>query len=202
MTRTFPGLLLLFLSTMLPAWAGESRFTISLDAVTRAVVAAHPEVAIAEVRLPASIVSRLAAPTLAVGRLEPSGSPASSDTEPRAARVRLNCEGDAVCLPFYATVLLARGATLPRGESGTPARLSPSLAAEASGAQRTASPLPALRSGARAQMLIDSGHLHLRFPVTCLEAGAPGVTIRVRGQAAGLVYQAAVIDGATVRGTL
>ena len=51
-------------------------------------------------------------------------------------------------------------------------------------------------------MVIDSGRLHLRIPVTCLSGGAVGSTIRVAGPAHTKVFEAAVLDNGTVRGEL
>ncbi len=51
-------------------------------------------------------------------------------------------------------------------------------------------------------MVIDSGLLHIRVPVTCLQSGATGSIIRVAGPARRKVYEAAIVDSATVRGTL
>ena len=155
--------------------------------VVDAVLAAHPDLAGTVIELPAPVNASTAAPVLSAGPLERWS--ASSST----ARVRLQCQGQGVCLPFYAIV-----------------HLSPTAAALAGGSPRASekpnqtspSPSPAIHTGQRASLLIDSGLLHLRVPVTCLQAGAIGSTIRVAGPGRRMIYEAAVLDGATLRGKL
>ncbi len=148
---------------------------IHLEDATRAVLAAHPELAGASIELPTSIPTRDPAPALQAGPIERWGAASGS-----LAHVRLRCDSDTTCRPFYATVHLA---------PGTPA---PALVKAES----------ILRPGTHASMLIDSGRIHLRIPVTCLGSGAPGAQIRVAGPKNARYYQATVVDETTVRGTL
>ncbi len=168
---------------------------IDTAAVRQAVVAAHPELAGAVLELPASVPSHEAAPALLAGPLQPWTGSKSAGAP--SGRVLLHCEEKDACLPFY---VLVRGS---EPGSHPEATLPPSPARESS-VVRTGGGLPAraVRPGQRASLLIDSGRLHLRIPVTCLESGEVGNTIRVSGSARGIVYQAAVVDGSTVRGTL
>ncbi len=101
-----------------------------------------------------------------------------------------------MCLPFYALVHLA--ASEP-AEGGRPALGAAASATQAVARQENA---PVLRIGQRASMVIDSGLLHLRIPVTCLQGGAVGSTIRVAGPGRSKIFEAAVLDGTTVRGNL
>ncbi len=146
---------------------------IHLENATRAVLAAHPELAGASVELPAAIPARDPNPTLQAGPIERWGTG-------ELAHVRLHCDSDAACRPFYVTVHLSSTA-----QAAIPAK-----------------PLAALRPGTHASMLIDSGRIHLRIPVTCLGSGAPGALIRVAGPKNIRFYQATVVDDTTVRGTL
>ncbi len=149
--------------------------------VTRAVVAANPELAGASVELPAAVSTREAAPELEAGPVERW----SADTP--IAHVRVRCVHGAACRPFYATVHLSAAP----GQAAT----KPKQTADADQAQT-------LRPGAHAALVIDSGRIHLRIPVTCLGGGAPGAPIRVAGPKNARVYQATVVDGTTVRGVL
>ena len=173
------GLLILPSAALPPSTQGEIR----LADVPHAVLAAHPELAGASVDLPMVIPAREPAPVLEAGPVEhwPAGAL-------QTVHVRVHCASEAVCRPFYATVHLQGTA-----QAELPARPVQALDALPSGA---------LRPGAHAAMLIDSGRIHLRIPVTCLSGGAPGTPIRVAGSRNARIYQAKVVDSATVRGEL
>ena len=166
---------------------GTDAYRIAATHVAAAVLAVHPELAGDAIEMPAPVEANTAAPVLRAGPLERwSG---SSTT----ARVRLRCQGEGVCLPFYATVHLS-----PASETIK----QPSRTASTTPAQAPPSPPAAMHIGQRASLLIDSGLLHLRVPVTCLQAGAVGSTIRVAGPNRRIIYEAAIIDGVTLRGAL
>lgn len=173
-------LTLLFSTAALTAFAADRPQSYLLDpeAATHAVLAAHPELAGDAMELARRIVLREPAPSLQVGPVERSGA---------IGRVRVRCGAETACLPFYVLVHLP-AAQIPAAYRQTQPSASEST--------------PVLRSGDRTSMVIDSGLLHLRVPVTCLQAGVVGSTIRVTGPARGKVYQAAVIDRTTVRGSL
>ena len=158
--------------------AGSRSYPIRLEQVVRAVLAAHPELAGDAIALPEALAAREDAPALEAGPVERWSDGAGM------GHVRLRCQSESVCLPFYASVHL-----LP-SQIGGP---KPGLPGAAE---------PGLRAGERASMVIDSGRLHLRIPVTCLSSGAVGSTIRVAGPAHSKVYEAAVVDQITVRGNL
>jgi hypothetical protein len=173
------------------AASGSPVYSIRAEDAAHAVLAAHPELAGDQIELPSSIETREAAPVLEAGPLErwavPARMGAGTGESATAARgrVRLRCQTENTCLPFYVWVHL-------------PASDAPALPGSVQARQSD----PVLRTGAHASMLIDSGLLHLRVPVTCLQGGSVGATIRVAGPARGRVYQVAIIDRATVRGSL
>ncbi len=177
--KTLP--VLLGISGALPQAFGASpmSYPIRLDQVVRAIVAAHPELAGDAVRIPENVAARDRAPMLEAGREE-----RWSDGD-GTAHVRVRCQNESVCLPFYASVHLA-----------------PSQTAAHEPSARVEQPVPVLRAGEHASMVIDSGRLHLKVPVTCLSSGAVGSTIRVAGPARMKVFEVSVLDGATVRGEL
>ncbi len=162
----------------LPALAADRPQTYALDgeAATHAVLVAHPELAGNSIELATHIVVREPAPVLEAGPVERSGA---------EGRVRVRCQAESACLPFYVLVHLPPAQALPSRQTLAPSDNT-----------------PVLRSGDHTSMVIDSGLLHLRLPVTCLQAGGVGSTIRVAGSVRGKVYQADVIDRSTVRGSL
>ncbi len=177
--------LLVLPSAALPAQGSQ----IQVADATRAIVAAHPELAGAPVELPAAILTREAAPSLEAGPVEHWPASAAS-----LGRIRMRCADDTICRPFYATVHLAAAQAQTAPEPGKGA------AAHTSAVVPTPSDM--LHPGAHASLVIDSGRIHLRIPVTCLGSGAPGAPIRVAGPKNARIYQATVVDGATVRGVL
>ncbi len=162
------------------AQAGPGAYRITGDRAAAAVAAAHPELSGDAIELPVPIAADTAAPLLSAGPVERWGASAT-------ARVCLQCQGAGVCLPFYAIVhLQSAPASKPEGSAPVP----------------RSEPPAAMHVGQRASLLIDSGMLHLEVAVTCLQAGAVGSTIRVAGPGRRIIYKAAVLDGATLRGTL
>ena len=170
------------------AYAGPG-YPIASACAVSAVIAAHPELAGSLIELPARVEAHEPEPALVAGPME--HWPASS----AVARVRLHCQAEGVCLPFYALVHPSKS------EADGGAQFEPRLVpAKAVGMGRKDAAV--LRIGQRASMVIDSGLLHLRISVTCLQGGAVGSTIRVAGPGRSRVYEAAVVDGTTVRGSL
>ncbi len=175
----------------------ETSYPIAAPRVLSVVLAAHPELAGDAIEVPARVGAHEAEPALVAGAVErwPASSP--------VARVRLHCQGEGVCLPFYALVHLSASETASgtQPRSGTlPGPAAHTLGTQAGSAMHVDAPV--LRTGQRASMLIDSGLLHLRIPVTCLQGGAVGSTIRVAGPGRSKIFEAAVLDGTTVRGSL
>ena len=184
------------------AGAGSVSFAIPLEAATRAVLAAHPDLAGDAIELPARIETRQPSPVLKAGPIERMA--ASAGLGNPVAHVRLSCQAGA-CLPFYVLVHLSPS---PIQEPAIPAvRLSSAPSRFAAVREQNTPPVrmaeaPTLRSGAHASMVIDSGLLHIRVAVTCLQSGSTGSTIRVAGLGRRKVYEAAIVDGTTVRGSL
>ena len=172
------------------AYAGTG-YPIALPLAARSVLAAHPELAGDAIELPARVEAQVAEPVLAAGSLE--RWPAS----PLIAKVRLHCQDQSMCLPFYALVHLSATEAASGAQSRTDA-----AAGHTPGNNVGRIDAPVLRVGQRAFMVIDSGFLHLRMPVTCLQGGTVGSVIRVAGPGRSRVFEAAVLDGATVRGSL
>ncbi len=189
MNRILYALLLFGLGTERFAHAGDSKasYPIRLDAAVHAVLVAHAELAGAAVELPMKVEARSEEPVLVAGPIEPVKVPGqSSDSEWSQGRVRLRCAEPGACMPFYVLV------HMPLTAKTTATKLVDDT-----------SPLPAvLHSGARVFLLIDSGRLHLRVPVTCLQGGTAGSMIHVAALAHGRIYEAAIVDGTTVRGSL
>ena len=176
-----------------------SRYAISVEQATHAVVLAHPELAGDAIELAAPVDSRESAPQLTAGPLERWGTGAGLPGSTRAlARMKIHCTSEQVCLPFYVMVHLTDDEAKSLAPPVRPSSSHPKNIAYAT----TAATETGLRSGGRAMLVMDSGRLHLRVPVTCLQGGSAGSTIRVRALGRGAVYQATIIDGSTVRGTL
>lgn len=184
------------------AASSSPAYAIRTEDAARAVLAVHPELAGDAVELPTRIETRTEAPILEAGSLERLAVPSTAGaispgtaTGVSIGRIRIHCRTESACLPFYVWVHLpaSDASTLQQGApAGLPdhENVSP-LASE-----------PVLRTGAHAFMVIDSGLLHLRIPVICLQSGAVGTSIRVAGPTHGRVYQVAIVDQSTVRGSL
>ena len=188
--RVKPILYILLLFSFVPGRLAHSEerkplYPIRLEAALHAVLAAHAELAGATVELPVKVEARSEEPVLLAGPMEPvKVSARSGDLESSQGRVRIRCAEPGICMPLYVLVQVPPGAQATTTLLDTPA--TPAV----------------LRNGAHAFLLIDSGQLHLRIPVTCLQGGTAGSMIHVAALAHGRIYQAAVVDGATVRGTL
>ncbi|HEY0794407.1 MAG TPA: hypothetical protein VGD64_01375 [Acidisarcina sp.] len=68
--------------------------------------------------------------------------------------------------------------------------------------RRLALPVVTIQAGAHSMLLIDEGGLHIRVPVTCLENGRPGKTIRVEARDKKQTYLAEVLTDNSLKGTL
>ncbi len=194
------------------AYAAAPSYRIQLADVTGVVLATHPELVGVSLELPGRIESHVPSPALAAGPLE------HQSAAERTGSIRLHCAREGECLPFYVLVHLDGSAPATASDAvsqraakrndptttaaGTAATVIRPNAAAAGNLSQQNPAAPVLRSGERVSMLIDSGLLHLRFPVTCLQSGAVGSTIRVTVLGRGRVLEAAVVDQATVRGSL
>lgn len=166
---------------------GKGLYPIHLDAAVHAVLAAHAELTGAAMEMPIRVEARSEEPALLAGPLETVKVSAQSGVlEASQGRVRLRCAKPGVCMPFYILVHMPPVAEVVTIKSQ----------------DDTASFPAVLRHGAHVFLLIDSGRLHLRIPATCLQGGTAGNMIHVAALAHGRIYQAAIVDGSTVRGSL
>ena len=105
---------------------------------------------------------------------------------------RMECIQSDECLPFFVAIR-----TGPESEEQTAAN--DTRYALTGIAPRAAA---VVRAGTTVNLLLEGEHVHIRIPVTCLESGAPGQTIRVEDKSHRLFYTAQVVDGSAVRGRL
>lgn len=107
--------------------------------------------------------------------------------------VRLECESPEECVPFFVGLAV----------NGQEWELFNTAAAELPPlAGRSPFKSYVVHAGARATLLLDGEHVHIRIPVICLENGAAGQKVRVTGRDRKQVYTAEVIDGALLKGRL
>ena len=176
----------------------QASYAVQVSAITKAVLAAHPELADDPMDLPGRIFAHEAEPSLTAGPIESWFGGDARESRNGLARVRVQCRLSGVCLPFYATV------HLPQANVSS-AAAAPSQPRKAAVSSEPAGEVP-LHVGSRALLLIDNGMLHLRIPVLCLQAGKPGSTIRVRSAlrdfGGNQFFEATVINGRSLRGSL
>jgi len=111
------------------------------------------------------------------------------DRDAGLLRFRLACAEQGACLPFLAYVRIA----VP-----VPA---PSCGNEATQSRGPSPTTAAVRPGAQASAVLVIGRLRVTAPVTCLEHGAPGEIIWVRGHE-GRVFRARVTGPGAVEAIL
>jgi len=163
----------------------------------------------ADVRLLARNVAATPEPRLEVRAVEPWGE--------RGARVRMDCESHAQCLPFYVAVEWANQSvaeaalhTPVAGSGATPVRAPADGASTAQTAETATAESRQTRgaaetmvlAGSRATLWIEAERLHIKVPVVCLEKGVAGQTIRVSSLDRKQTYRAEVIDSTQLKGTL
>jgi len=105
---------------------------------------------------------------------------------------RMECIQSDECLPFFVAIRTAPGSEEQTAANNT-------RFAWTGNAPRAAA---VVRAGTTVNLLLEGEHVHIRIPVTCLESGTPGQTIRVQDKSHRLVYTAQVVDGSAVRGRL
>jgi len=108
---------------------------------------------------------------------------------------RLECENTRECLPFYVSVRAGQGSEIEAVRTSTD---SPSPEAIPGPADSST----VLRKGSPARLLLEGGNVHISIPVICLEAGAPGQTIRVSDKEHHMVYSAQVVSAFLLKGAL
>jgi hypothetical protein len=171
-----------------PAVAAPVRALITADQVAAAISAAAMIVSPDQVTLLTEVVAKSNAPNLKVESIEQWGN--------HRIKVRLGCEDQDDCLPFYVAVHFDQ-------ESGAkPAGYRSDHASAVDARQSQAQQAFSVRAGSRAVLLIDGGHVHVRLNVICLENGATGQNIRVECKDPKQTYVARVVNGGVLRGSL
>lgn len=131
----------------------------------------------ADIELPLAVPAR-AAHTLRVAQL-------CWDANPHRVRARIECREAGACLPFLAYARTAAVPPLPNCRASAP------HAAKSAGER----PPIAVRPGERATAVFEAAGLRMSAPVTCLERGAMGETVHVRGPG-GIVFRARITSPA------
>lgn len=169
----------------LPAMAATpGHYAISTGNVAATISASGMEVSPEQITFLTDVVATKPAPALKLRSVEKIGSERLS--------ARIECIESDECLPFF--VAIRTGQEAEQQIAAISARYSP-----AGTAPRAAA---VVRSGTTVNLFLDGEHLHIRIPVTCLESGAPGQTIRVQDKSHRLIFTAQVVDGSAVRGRL
>jgi len=170
-------------AVLAPAAAqAQSRIPITAARIASAINGAGMQITADQVTLLADVAATAPSPVLLVESMQPLNG--------QRMKVRLSCADNAQCLPFLVLVRL--------GPSGAP---SPTAAVAALRAEAYPKSL-VVRAGARATLLLDGAHVHIRIAVVCLESGAAGQTIRVASADHRQTYMARVVDQAVLKASL
>jgi hypothetical protein len=105
-------------------------------------------------------------------------------------KVKLRCQDNQECLPFYVLVHGLNGANL----SSTIARSTP--------VTKASSPQNVIRGGDRATLILESPDSRMSLPVICLQGGVRGQTIRVASPDHRQLFNAEVIAPGILKGSL
>lgn len=106
-------------------------------------------------------------------------------------KVKLRCQDNQECLPFYVLVHGLNGASATRGMQA----VKPSVQA--------ASVQPSMvRSGDHATLLLESADSRMRLPVICLQGGARGQKIRVSSLDHRQFFDAEIVASGVLKGIL
>lgn len=107
--------------------------------------------------------------------------------------VRLECETQQECLPFFVSVRLGSGANTQLALATTDAVTPRNI--------RT-TPAIAVRAGTPATLFLDGDHIHIRVAVVCLQSGSVGQTVRAEGPDHQQTYTAQVAGNGVLKGRL
>jgi flagella basal body P-ring formation protein FlgA len=113
-----------------------------------------------------------------------------TDQTAGAVKVKLRCQDNQECLPFYVLVRGIDGANVTR------AIVSAAPVAKAS------SPQNVIRGGDRATLILESSDSRMRLPVICLQSGVRGQTIRVASPDRRQLFNAEIIAPGLLKGSL
>ena len=142
-------------------------------------IAVSPE----QISFPTEVVATKPAPALKLRSVEKIGGFEFS--------ARIECIQSDECLPFF--VAIRSGPESTEQTANDTRYVLPASAPRAA---------IVVRAGTTVNLQLDGEHIHIRIPVTCLESGVPGQTIRVQDKSHRVVYTAQVVDATAVRGRL
>ncbi len=156
--------------------ASAERMPIPRALIEAAVARVVPGVRAQAVEVLAQASATEASPRLTVDQVK-------FDTSRGWMQARVRCERSEVCVPFYVA------AEMPRGEVAAPV---PARAG------RVTPVMWLVRAGKPAMLVATGERMRLTMPVRCLENGAQGERVHVRG-AGGAVYAAEVVGPGELR---
>lgn len=166
----------------LVSWAEPVRHPIAVERIAAVISGTGMQVRPEQVKLLSDVVASTADPELKVRSIE------MQDTG--RTTVRLEC-GGGECVPFLVTVRLnGRAAASAQQEVGASTQT-------VNGPNRHE---PLVRRGAAATLLLSHGPVHISIPVTCLDNGASGQSIRAVAAGTHQVYTAQVVSADVLSG--
>lgn len=175
-----------------PAMAASEHYPIGTEQIAATVARMGVQIAPSQVTLLTEVVASTPNPALQVQFLQRYGAD--------RFMVRLECESKEDCLPFIASVHVGEGeATQLAAVSSRMSLLKEPFSSSVSGSRPESI---VIRSGSSATLLLDGGHVHIRIPVTCLENGSTGQTIRATDKDRRRVYKAQVVANGVLQGRL
>lgn len=168
-----------------PVLAAPAHYPISTEQVAAALAGMGMPVAPAQIVMVSGIVANTPNPQLRIDSIQRWGT---------RVMVRLQCESQDQCLPFFVNLRLNPG-------DQHPVLTSP---AQAAVPQPAAKPAPQfrMRVGSPATLLLDGPHMQIRVSVICLDGGATGETIRATDPDHRQVYTAQVVADGLLKGRL
>jgi len=178
----------LFLTILIPAAAQprETRFSISPQRVTDALIAAGVPVASHQVRFLSPVSANVADSAVQVMSV--------AKWTGDALKVELRCQDHRACLPFYVL--------LNAGTADTPG---PTIGSTATASPKTLE-VPVkqvlMRDGDPATLVFENTTLRITLPVICLQSGNRGQKIRVSSKDRKHFFKAEIVDLGLLKATL
>lgn len=180
------------------------RYSLTTDAVVRALHRDGLDVNAAELRFPMALSTTISDPALEL---------LGADRLPDGnLRMRLHCRTAGECLPFTVTLLTQRQQTSLVATASTPPvpHGAPALQPTATVSMARALPVErvqpqgaSLAAGTRLTLWLEDGHMRIHVPVVTLENTTPGgAAIRVASPDHKQIYRALVLDVNTARGVI
>jgi hypothetical protein len=168
-----------------PAAAAASPIAITEAQVADVLSEAGIKVSARQVTLLSEVVASKSNPALRVESMERWGD--------HRMRVRLACDSNTECLPFVVAVNWTGNDAMAFG---------PANAATAGSPAKTGSGSFLVHAGSPAVLLLDGDHVHIQLPVTCLENGASGQTVRAVSKDQRRTYSAQVFSETVLKARL